>query len=488
MKKKITTLILTFILCFGVMSFDSISYAAASNENLAGELKELGLFLGTGSGFDLEKPCDRLMGAVILVRFLGYEDDALNQKSVHPFEDVANTYANKHIGYLYSEGLVRGQTDTIYDTGIMTANQFATFMLRALEYEDNLDFAWNKALLKMSELGIISSNEFAGLENKDFMRDDAVLLCYKTLLATPKGHSRSLVHKLLWEDVFTTDQLGNTLDGTLMLAADMPDLIPNHTVANNAKEVEELILLSMRNGQLGVGINAKGMKKDQLLEIYNNIISRYHWKSVPHSSLAHCWNEYIYPHINTNDYLVMEYYYENPDRYQKNYRFDRKDSISNTSSFKSFAEWVEKVDAIIENNTEESMTEQQKVKALHDYLVINSKYDASYEDNAINMPHYAVTIIFEGHGVCDGYAESFKILMNGAGIECKVIYGDTPYGLHAWNQVKIDGKWYNMDVTWDDPDSGKRISYDYYCLPDSKFSTDHWPEEICNPESCTSEL
>lgn len=488
MKKKVTKIIFVITLCFTVMLSNSPFYASASNENLAKELKELGLFLGTGNGFDLEKPCDRLVGAVILVRFLGYEDEALSHTNTHPFQDVTNTYANNYIGNLYAKGLAKGQTNTAYGTGKMTANQFSTFMLRALGYEDNIDFTWDKALLKMNSLGIISSDELTNIQNNDFTRDDAVLLCYKTLLANLKGQSKTLVNKLLWEDVFTTDQLSNTLDGSLMIAADMPDLIPNHTVAKNAKEVEELILLSMRNDQLGVGIDAKGMNKEQLTKIYDDIISLYHWKSVPHSSLAHCWNGFIYPHINTNDYLDLEYYYENPDRYQKNYKFYRKDLISATDNYISLSEWVDKVNSIVDKNIKDDMTEQQKVKALHDFIVLNAKYDGTYEGGAINVPHYAETIIFEGHGVCDGYAEAYKILLNGAGIDCKVIYGNTPNGLHAWNQVKIDNKWYNVDVTWDDPDSGDRILYDYYCLPDSKFSVDHWPEKISNPETCTSEL
>lgn len=488
MKKKVTKYILVITLCFAIMFSNNSFYASTSNENIAKELKELGLFLGTGIGFELEKPCDRLMGAVILVRFLGYEDEALSQINAHPFNDVTNTYANKYIGSLYAKGLVKGQTDTEYGTGKMTANQFSTFMLRALGYEDKIDFTWDKALLKMNSLGIISSDELTNIGSNDFTRDYAVLLCYKTLIANVKDQSRTLVNKLLWEDVFTTDQLGNTLDGRLMIAADMPDLIPDHTVAQNAKEVEELILLSMRNDQLGVGIDAKGMNKEQLAKIYDDIVSRYHWKSLSSSSLDHCWNGFIYPHIKVNDYLALEYYYKNPERYQKNYKFYNKDLINYADNYISLSELVEKVNSIVDENIKDDMTELQKVKALHDYIILNAKYDETYEGGAINVPHYGETIIFEGHGVDDAYSEAFKMLLNGAGIDCKMIYGNTPYGLHTWNQVKIDSKWYNVDITWDDPDSGEEILYDYFCLPDSKFSDEHWSEEVCNPEACTSEL
>jgi transglutaminase/protease-like cytokinesis protein 3 len=50
----------------------------------------------------------------------------------------------------------------------------------------------------------------------------------------------------------------------------------------------------------------------------------------------------------------------------------------------------------------------------------------------------------------------------------------------------VDGKWYNIDVTWDDPDDGERIYYDYFCIPDSKIYKDHTVEDGFVPYVCTS--
>lgn len=41
-----------------------------------------------------------------------------------------------------------------------------------------------------------------------------------------------------------------------------------------------------------------------------------------------------------------------------------------------------------------------------------------------------------------------------------------------WNMIKLDGQWYNMDVTWDDPIGGS-LKYDYFCIPTSKIKSDH---------------
>ncbi|MGI6421394.1 MAG: transglutaminase domain-containing protein [Syntrophomonadaceae bacterium] len=486
MGKKCMVGIIIILITIAIFS-PGTSYAQVSYEGTAVILNKLGLFLGTGNGFNLDKPCDRLMGAVILTRFLGKEEEALNYNSTHTFSDVRDTYADHYVGYLYSEGLIQGQTNTSYGTGRMTSNQFATLMLRALGYRDNIDFQWENALAKLVELKVISQSDACMLADQEFTRDFAVFLCYKTILSKPKGETKALAHKLLWQDVFSTEQLGKTSDGKLMIAAEMPDLIPKYTIVYNTEDLRELILLSMRNNQLGVGIGVPGVKKDKLLEVYNDIICQYHWKEILGPSVS-VDDGYIYPHIGLSDYLMMQYYYEEPERYTKNYQIYREDLIDPNDEYQSLADWANKIDGIIMLLINDNMSELEKVKILHDYVVLNTEYDATYEGNAFMTPHFARQVIFEGHGVCDGYAEAFKILLNGAGIKSKVIYGDTPYGLHAWNQVKIDDQWYNIDVTWADPDSGNFIYYDYFCKSDKEFNKDHWAQSISNPEECLFDL
>ena len=53
------------------------------------------------------------------------------------------------------------------------------------------------------------------------------------------------------------------------------------------------------------------------------------------------------------------------------------------------------------------------------------------------------------NAVCQGYALAFKVLMDRAGIPCCYVSSDAIN--HAWNMVRLDGNWYHVDVTWDDP-------------------------------------
>lgn len=75
--------------------------------------------------------------------------------------------------------------------------------------------------------------------------------------------------------------------------------------------------------------------------------------------------------------------------------------------------------------------------------------------------------------VCSGYANAFKLLRSSSGIPCEYVSGSAytkdGYEGHAWNQVAIDNKWYNVDVTWCDDE----MRYDYFLVPDRQIYLDH---------------
>ena len=126
--------------------------------------------------------------------------------------------------------------------------------------------------------------------------------------------------------------------------------------------------------------------------------------------------------------------------------------------------------------------EYEKEVILHDELVKNLDY--AYVNGQPSNVRSAHTI--EGaftdvnEVVCEGYAKAFQLLLNACGIECIYVPGDGiangTSGGHAWNMVKLEGNWYNVDVTWDDDLIGSvgQIRYDYF-NQGSTFNTDHTP-------------
>ena len=132
----------------------------------------------------------------------------------------------------------------------------------------------------------------------------------------------------------------------------------------------------------------------------------------------------------------------------------------------------------------DSMSTVQKVQCMHDYLVRNVAYD----DSSSTMQYTAYGALVEGKAVCEGYALAFKLLLQRLDIS-SVLVASTSMN-HAWNQVLINGTWYNVDVTWDDPlvrssgssvatDQGfsAAVSHTYFLKSDSSFknaSTAHY--------------
>nr|WP_279233260.1 transglutaminase domain-containing protein [Hathewaya massiliensis] len=142
--------------------------------------------------------------------------------------------------------------------------------------------------------------------------------------------------------------------------------------------------------------------------------------------------------------------------------------------------------------THPNMTDFEKELALHDYIVKTVEYDKSVLDSNelkkyIPENHSPYGPIILHKGVCEGYAKAMFVLLNKAGVQCEVVVGEGINSLgkslgkggHAWNIVKLDGEWYNLDVTWDDPgvNIDDSISYVYFNLTDEEIKRDHIRDE-----------
>ncbi len=97
-----------------------------------------------------------------------------------------------------------------------------------------------------------------------------------------------------------------------------------------------------------------------------------------------------------------------------------------------------------------------KERLIYTHILRNSYYnqEAVWGENDICVDDWnAFGVLCDGYGVCESYAEAFQMLCHMVGIECTGVIGFAGEG-HKWNAVKIDGEWYQCDVTWDDPIGG----------------------------------
>lgn len=150
----------------------------------------------------------------------------------------------------------------------------------------------------------------------------------------------------------------------------------------------------------------------------------------------------------------------------------------------------ELISGIVEQNIRKDMSPYEKIKAIHDYLVVNTVYTDSEDKDYLAT---ALSVIKDGKGQCQGYSEAFAAIMLICGVETRIVSGKAfdsqmRFVPHAWNQVKIDGTWYHVDVTWDDPipDTGGAVLQSYLCRSDDFFSKDHlWSDYF---PQCTSDI
>lgn len=120
-----------------------------------------------------------------------------------------------------------------------------------------------------------------------------------------------------------------------------------------------------------------------------------------------------------------------------------------------------------------SMGAVQKALIVHDYLVQNCEYDQErfMAGNVPDISHTAYGPLVNGIAVCDGYAKAYAYIMEDKlEIPCTVISSNSMS--HAWNMIEIDGEWYHVDLTWDDPvwDCIGRVEHNYFLLSDQAIS------------------
>lgn len=122
----------------------------------------------------------------------------------------------------------------------------------------------------------------------------------------------------------------------------------------------------------------------------------------------------------------------------------------------------------------EGKSDYEKSLILHDRLAERVVYKSTKTDQT------AYGAIVEGEAVCAGYAKAYHYLLNKAGIEAWSVRGESVNPTtnkkegHRWNMVKLDGKWYYSDVTWDDQSDTTYHNYLNRTL--TYFNQTHFPD------------
>lgn len=127
-----------------------------------------------------------------------------------------------------------------------------------------------------------------------------------------------------------------------------------------------------------------------------------------------------------------------------------------TGEFQGIEKMLEDINAAVDKFHTDGKTARDKVQDINNYIVNLATYDPNMggkDESRFSHDVYGVFVDPKHYAVCDGYSKAFLLLCEKEGIECVVVLGTSLPNLvnHAWNYVKMDdGKWYGMDVTWND--------------------------------------
>ena len=319
-----------------------------------------------------------------------------------------------------------------------------------------------------------------------------------------KTDTESKVEKFVSNVVFENNTKENN---TIQTSLELPDISKTNAKSNNVGNTDSSTVDKYFYNQLD---DYSKIIYNALLESKENMKTGTYQISLG-SKISNLLNQENGNELLSNYYqsAIEAYTYDNPDvfyiDYSKLYLNIETTTVGNNKTYKLYlnsgnstnyltkefqtkeqvneavAE-MEKVKAYFINNKQAS--DYQNIKIVHDYLVDSIEYDQTTSEPNIydiyGALHYKKC-------VCEGYARAFKYILDGLDIPCVLVSGVAKNSQgqnenHAWNYVQLNGSWYAIDCTWDDPVivGGGILSnsskYKYFLKGKNEMDKDHFPD------------
>jgi len=216
----------------------------------------------------------------------------------------------------------------------------------------------------------------------------------------------------------------------------------------------------------------KVSSKDELIDLYYTVINSGidEFKFYCHDEYPNCIKDIIYLSkeqttlSNINNFVHP---FNRFDKIKTVYDTLKQVTITSEKTYnqKEILEINKVVDNIIKDQIKDETDPKEIIKIVHDYIINNAKYDKERADRNIikYSSHTAYGVLVEHYGLCGGYADAMAIFLDRYKIPNFKVVSEN----HIWNAVYIDGKWYHLDLTWDDPvlTSGKdTLEYTFFLI------------------------
>ena len=121
------------------------------------------------------------------------------------------------------------------------------------------------------------------------------------------------------------------------------------------------------------------------------------------------------------------------------------------------------IDTFIITNNINNMTDYDKIKAFHDHIVNITSYDSDHTEEK----YTAYSLLTSGKAICGGYSDIMAIYLNMINLQNYKINSDN----HIWNLVNLEGTWYHLDATWDDPidEKNQYLLHNFFLISTSEL-------------------
>ena len=172
------------------------------------------------------------------------------------------------------------------------------------------------------------------------------------------------------------------------------------------------------------------------------------------------------------EHIRDAFYYENPEFDIQHKAWSNEVVYCSNDLSKKRA--LERADDEILNKALKLNTDYERISYFHDYIVDHTIYQTN-DDYKYSQSAYGA--LCGGKASCEGYTDAFMYLCQQVGIECIKVVGtiSVPDEWHAWNMVKLEDNWFNVDVCWDD-NQGDETLYNFFLASDDTFGKTHYPE------------
>ena len=153
------------------------------------------------------------------------------------------------------------------------------------------------------------------------------------------------------------------------------------------------------------------------------------------------------------------------------------------------------IDPLVKQLVADEQDSLRRAKIIHDWIAEHIAYDAKAYLAGERVKSAWTATLRSRKSVCQGYSDLMSQMCRRAGVECHQVYGhargfafsqdtalDPKLENHAWNALKIDGRWYLVDVTWDAGTVSadgfhKAFSHAYLFLQPRDFLHTHFPTD-----------